>query len=83
MKRHGFRPSALFTALVLLALAAVFLLDAAGTLDLPPRVAVPMTSAGLGLAALGALIARSARSRRAGPPSEPSDSPAGDDRARR
>ncbi|MFF3563246.1 hypothetical protein ACFYXS_24680 [Streptomyces sp. NPDC002574] len=75
MNRHRFRPSALFTALVLLALATVFLLDAAGTLVLPPRVAVPMTSAGLGLAALGAFIARSARARRGGPPPELSDSP--------
>ncbi|MFJ4850554.1 MULTISPECIES: hypothetical protein [unclassified Streptomyces] len=86
MKRHGFRFSALFTALVLLALAAVFLLDAVGRLSLPPQVAVPMTSAGLGLAALGAFIARSARARRGGPPSEPPepvDAPARHHGARR
>ncbi|MGW3242858.1 hypothetical protein [Streptomyces sp. NPDC001070] len=63
MRRHGFEPSALFTGLVLLGLATAFLLDAAGAWKLTAATAVPLTCAGLGLAALGAVTSRVVRGR--------------------
>ncbi|MFE0625382.1 hypothetical protein ACFW3D_00265 [Streptomyces sp. NPDC058864] len=65
MRRHPFAPSALLTGLVLLGLAAVFLLDAAGEVSLSPHTAVPLTCAGLGLAALGSVTSRLLRGRAA------------------
>lgn len=62
--RHGFDPAALLTGLILLALAAVFLLDASGAWSIPPRVAVPLAAGGLGLAAVGAIVSGIVRGRR-------------------
>lgn len=83
MRRHGFEPSALFTGLVLLGLAAVFLLDAAGAWSLSARTAVPLACAGLGLAALGAVTSRMVRgrsARRSGQTAPPSAAASGDHR---
>lgn len=75
MRRHPFTPSALLTGLVLLGLAAVFLLDAAGELSLPPAAAVPLTCAGLGLAALGSITSWALRGRAAKPSDQAAPSP--------
>ncbi|WUD73659.1 hypothetical protein OG937_19200 [Streptomyces sp. NBC_00510] len=76
MRRHRFAPSALLTGLVLLGLAAVFLLDAAGEVSLSPHAAVPLTCAGLGLAALGAVTSRMLRGRSARSSGQAAPSPA-------
>ncbi|WP_406268051.1 hypothetical protein OH779_24595 [Actinacidiphila glaucinigra] len=83
MRRHPFAPSALLTGLVLLGLAAVFLLDAAGEVSLTPAAAVPLTCAGLGLAALGSVAARMLRgrtARRSGQTASAPAAPSGDHR---
>ncbi|WP_431950396.1 hypothetical protein [Actinacidiphila sp. bgisy167] len=83
MRRHPFAPSALLTGLVLLGLAAVYLLDAAGELSLPPAAAVPLTCAGLTLAALGSVTSWALRGRaakRSSPPAPPPTPPSGDHR---
>ncbi|MFI8184842.1 hypothetical protein OG539_25570 [Actinacidiphila glaucinigra] len=76
MRRHPFAPSALLTGLVLLGLAAVFLLDAAGEVSLTPAAAVPLTCAGLGLAALGSVASRMFRGRAARRSGQTAPSPA-------
>ncbi|MDX3239999.1 hypothetical protein PV392_30780 [Streptomyces sp. ME03-5709C] len=83
MRRHRFAPSALLTGLVLLGLAAVFLLDAAGELSLPPPAAVPLTCAALGLAALGSVtswVLRARAARRSGRAASSPAAPSGDHR---
>ncbi|MET9876080.1 hypothetical protein ABZZ36_15820 [Actinacidiphila glaucinigra] len=83
MRRHPFAPSALLTGLVLLGLAAVFLLDAAGEISLAPAAAAPLTCAGLGLAALGSVASRMLRgraARRSGQTAPSLAAPSGDHR---
>jgi hypothetical protein len=57
VKRHGFRPAALVMGLVLLALAAAFLLDASGAWDLSPRLSLPLAAGGLTIAGVSAVLA--------------------------
>jgi hypothetical protein len=56
VKRHGFRPAALVMGLVLLALAAAFLLDASGAWDLAPRLSLPLAAGGLTIAAVATAL---------------------------
>jgi hypothetical protein len=84
--RHRFDPAAFLTGLILLALAAAFLLDASGTWRIPPRESVPLAAGGLALAAVGAIVSGIVRSRRrpvagSGPvPVPPAAAGGGDDR---
>ncbi|MDX6353066.1 MAG: hypothetical protein QOF84_7856 [Streptomyces sp.] len=75
MKRHGFDPAALLTGLVLLALAAAFLLDASGAWRITAQRSVPLAAGGLALAAIGALVSRAVRGRRSVPPASPGAGP--------
>jgi hypothetical protein len=68
MRRHGFDLAALLTGLVLLALAAAFLLDASGAWRITGQRSVPLAAGGLALAAIGALVSRAVRGRRSVPP---------------
>lgn len=70
-RRHGFDPSALLTGLVLIALAAAFLLAASDAWHLPRRWSLPLGAGGLALAAIGALAGRAVRGQGRGRRSEP------------
>lgn len=79
MKPHRFDAAALLTGLVLLCLAAAFLLDASGAWRLGPQRSVPLAAGGLALAAVGALLSRIVRGRRSVPPAPVPVPGAGDD----
>ncbi|MEV6005444.1 hypothetical protein AB0M29_01400 [Streptomyces sp. NPDC051976] len=62
MRRHRFEPASLVFGLVLLGLTTAFALDAAGTVHLPPRHAVPLIAAGLLLSAATGIVTQAVRS---------------------
>ncbi len=66
MKRHGFEPASLVMGLVLLGLAAVFLLDAAGGWDPSRPLTVALAAGGLACAAVTSVISRLVRRRQRG-----------------
>jgi hypothetical protein len=66
VKRHGFEPASLVMGLVLLGVAAMFLLDAAGDWDPSRRLTVTLTAAGLALAAVTSVTTRLVRRGRRG-----------------
>ncbi|AXE22593.1 hypothetical protein C0216_03300 [Streptomyces globosus] len=71
MRRHEFQPGRFLAGLVLTAAGALYLLDAAGEIDTPWFLVVPMAAGGLTLAALVGLVAYAVRRDRrslAGPP---------------
>lgn len=62
MKRHRFEPAALVMGLVLLALAAAFVLDVCGVWDLSdPRRTAPWAGGGLALAAAATMVTQAVR----------------------
>ncbi|WP_037912464.1 hypothetical protein [Actinacidiphila yeochonensis] len=68
MRRHRFEPAALVGGLVLLVLAACFLLDAAGALDLSrPSRSLRLVGGGLLLTVLTAGVTQTVRSVRGRP----------------
>jgi hypothetical protein len=62
VRRHRFEPASLVFGLVLLGLTAAFALDAAGTVHLEPRRAVPLVAAGLILSAATGILTQAVRS---------------------
>ncbi|WKX70911.1 hypothetical protein [Streptomyces sp. XD-27] len=67
MRRHPFEPGKLVVGLVLLGVAVVYGVDAAGEWDVPPFAPLVAIPAGLALAALVSILAyalRRARARR-------------------
>lgn len=66
MKRHGFEPSSLVMGLVLLGLAAAFLLDAAGSWDPTVCATVALAGGGLAFAAVASVVTRLVRRRHGG-----------------
>ncbi len=65
MPFHEFRPGRLVAGVTALAVAAVYLGDAAGSWDAPWYAVVPLLSCGLPLAALAGWVGHRARRRRA------------------
>ncbi|MFE1575426.1 hypothetical protein [Streptomyces fradiae] len=65
MPFHEFRPGRLVAGVTGLAVAAVYLGDAAGSWDAPWYAVVPLLSCGLSLAALAGWVGHRARRRRA------------------
>jgi hypothetical protein len=62
VRRHRFEPAALVMGLVLIALAALFLLDAGGVWHVSrPRETVPIAAGGLALAAATAVVTQAVR----------------------
>lgn len=61
MKRHRFEPAALVMGLVLVTLAVLFVLDACGVWHMGPDAATAAAGAGLGLAAVSAVLTQVAR----------------------
>lgn len=61
MKRHRFEPAALVMGLVLATLAVLFLLDACGVWHMGADTATTAAGAGLGLAAVSAVLTQVAR----------------------
>lgn len=66
MKRHGFEPGSLVMGLVLLGVAAVFLVDAAGGWDHSRRTTVGLVAGGLAFAAVASVVTRLVRRGRRG-----------------
>jgi hypothetical protein len=65
MKRHRFEPAALVMGLVLIALSASFLLDAAGVWDLSDRNrTIPLAATGFALVAVTAVVTQAVRTAR-------------------
>ncbi|MDF9815112.1 hypothetical protein M2266_004343 [Streptomyces sp. SPB162] len=61
MKRHGFEPASLVMGLVLLGIAAAFLLDAAGGWDPSRQLTVSLAAGGLAFAAVTSVVTRVVR----------------------
>ncbi|MEU7566006.1 hypothetical protein AB0A99_08320 [Streptomyces fradiae] len=73
MPFHEFRPGRLVAGVTGLAVAAVYLGDAAGSWDAPWYAVVPLLSCGLSLAALAGWVGHRARRRRAARTTTPAD----------
>ncbi|MGW0394104.1 hypothetical protein ACWDYJ_25120 [Streptomyces sp. NPDC003042] len=61
MRRHEFQPGRLLAGLVLITAGVLYLLDAAGTTDLPWLLVVPMAVGGLALSALTGMVTYAVR----------------------
>ncbi|MFC1404415.1 MULTISPECIES: hypothetical protein [Streptacidiphilus] len=76
MKRHQLDLFSLIAGLAFVAIAVLYLLDAAGQLSVNGRLVIPLLLVALGVAGLAGAIYRIARGQRENLPEEPAGTPA-------